>query len=573
MRELSTEKEPSFSTLRQLSWLAPWLFATLTLAVVLSARHGWIMDYGSSLAFWDQWDSEAAKLIKPQLEGTMTTAGFLAPHNEHRIVLHRLWTLFALNVNEERWDNVVSALGMAVLWASFLATMVLIWGRQLATAWMLPVLACLFAINGLPYAWESLTISLQTTFLQFVALTVTAIHATTGSRLTSFRVAIAVITSIAAMGTIASSLITPVVSAAGVVVRWWTIRTDLRNSVVAVCLLSLVAMFGLTVMHVVPGHASMKAQTSSEFITAMGVALSWPIGQSWALVPWLWLPWIALSLVLLRGRPPLNLRWRDADRLFVVLGLFVWIQAAAIAYSRGHGMHELGTRYVESIAIGVLVNVYALWRWVATSRQSAPLRAAKALLAALLTTALILSLNQAAGRARPHIDSRAEQYRVQQQQVATYVNRGDLTALRGQPHLAIPYPNPDRLAALLDDPTIRATLPAVVRERVSVCDLLSAPANDAPLLLHFLPQNCQVAMAELVRLGIVVPDELPHCDDPGFLEAGLRTAIQPRPQQSAGTDDPSQKCRASTAAASVEVATLSSMGHWLQSWRAPRMGS
>ncbi len=103
------------------------LLAGLFLAV-LGAKFYLIAKYGSDLPYWDEWDDVGAFLLRPYLEGHLNLAILLAPHNEHRVLLERLWNLGLFSLNDRQWDARWELVSNAALHA---ATALLIAGLAL----------------------------------------------------------------------------------------------------------------------------------------------------------------------------------------------------------------------------------------------------------------------------------------------------------------------------------------------------------------------------------------------------------------------------------------------------------
>ena len=72
--------------------------------VVLGSRWWAVKSVASAIPYWDQWSAEAELLyLLPWLEHRLDPAVFVAPHNEHRVALTRLYSLALLEANGQ-WD-------------------------------------------------------------------------------------------------------------------------------------------------------------------------------------------------------------------------------------------------------------------------------------------------------------------------------------------------------------------------------------------------------------------------------------------------------------------------------------
>jgi hypothetical protein len=72
--------------------------AGLLAFIYICLVHGlYVFFWGVDVPFWDQWDAEA-EWYKRLVNGTWDLPGLIAPHNEHRTALSRIFkgTLFML---------------------------------------------------------------------------------------------------------------------------------------------------------------------------------------------------------------------------------------------------------------------------------------------------------------------------------------------------------------------------------------------------------------------------------------------------------------------------------------------
>jgi hypothetical protein len=102
-------------------WTLVLLFAVLAGVQLLQ-----VLRFAAAVPFWDQWDSEIALLMKPWVEGELSLAALIAPHNEHRIAFSRLWALLLFELNGREVDNLVGASANTALHA---AVLVLLYAR------------------------------------------------------------------------------------------------------------------------------------------------------------------------------------------------------------------------------------------------------------------------------------------------------------------------------------------------------------------------------------------------------------------------------------------------------------
>lgn len=536
-------------------------------AFILLTRWHWVTTYGSSVAFFDQWETEGTRLLVPWQDGQLAAADLLRSHNEHRIALQRLWTLVAFHANEGQWDNAVEMAGMVAAWAIFLGWVLWTWARRVASPILLPVALVLVAANVLPYAWENLSIALQAAFLQIIALTVLALHLAAQRELTTGRILLLGATCGMALLTVGSGLLTALAALSTLLLRTWIGDRPWQRTALATAVVGSIAALGFGLLAEVPGHAPLRAQDPAAFLHAFSVALSWPFDRSWALVAVLWAPWLVLVACLLFGRQRIPERWRWPDAVMAGLGVWVLLQGAAVAYSRGHGMDALASRYAELMAMGLVVNVYAAWRLVVIQQLPMPLRGLAGLVAVAFTVQSVQGLRRQADLAMPFVEQRAALYRIQLDNVRRFTESGDTSALRGQPWLYIPFPDGERLIAMLSMPALRAILPAPVQPTQPLCDLLDAPAGAGRPRSHVLvrpaPQDCPALRDAMVAAGLAVSRSLPSC---AAANAGVTTLVVRRADVGAGAI---AHCRQDPVLASARAASLGRVSAWLHTWAAP----
>ena len=82
--------------------------------IVIGARAIVINYAGNPTPYADEWDGEAANLLKPYLHGALTTRDLFRAHNEHVIFFTRLLTLGIFNLSGY-WDVVLQMIANAIL--------------------------------------------------------------------------------------------------------------------------------------------------------------------------------------------------------------------------------------------------------------------------------------------------------------------------------------------------------------------------------------------------------------------------------------------------------------------------
>ena len=99
------------------SWL---IYPVAGALFVVGAKCWMIARYGNPTPFWDQWDAEGSLLYPRFFDGSLRLSDLVAAHNEHRILLTRLWSLLLLEL-EGYWDPILQMAANAVLFGGFVA--------------------------------------------------------------------------------------------------------------------------------------------------------------------------------------------------------------------------------------------------------------------------------------------------------------------------------------------------------------------------------------------------------------------------------------------------------------------
>lgn len=438
-----------------------WLACLALYLLVCLVRWQYVVRYGGTVPFWDEWDAGAAYLYKPWVEGTLALSDLWRAHNEHRILPTRLLGL-ALFETVGHWDNGLEARVNVFLFA-FAPALVFRFAQGAPQRWVRAAMgATILALAVLPFSWENFLVGFQSQFYFLLLATLGAIALATARPWSLPANAAMLALVMLACLTSASGLLAAVVCASLYVLRLWLLPRErpVHALVLAAVLLAGAAVAFVTTP-VVPGHQPLRAPDLATLAEVAGRALGWPLKPA----PWaplvLWAPGLVGTGLLLWRR-----RAGGAD-LFM-LGCLAWslLQALAIGYSRGHGLVEVPSRYTDALVPGLLANAWFALRLAAASlqRPAATRGAAFALCATfflVLAWAQVARLSADLGAMR----SRHAHSLIQAANVACYLDSNAPACLQVA-HFHIPYPNAARLQSLLDDPSVRRLL---VRCEIAPC--------------------------------------------------------------------------------------------------------
>ncbi|RKZ55471.1 MAG: hypothetical protein DRR08_24265 [Candidatus Parabeggiatoa sp. nov. 2] len=428
--------------------------------VIFGARLWLIHNFGSPVPFWDQWDAEAAGIFRRWFNNTWTFSDFFAAHNEHRIFFTRILSLLLLVLNERQWDPLLGMVVNALLFSLTAVILIIMLNNLLGKAVQNVMLLTVALLWSVPYAWENTLASFQSQFYMMLLFSLIALWGLLHNNL-SLKWWIGVVFALSACFTVASGffIILPLI-----VLKLYLIVIDAgkRVSHLPTLLVGLIITTGsviliLLILVNVPHHSVLRAGNLNEFMQAFGKALAWP----WITPPWislvLYLPFLALVFrtLWLRRKPS------QAELFVLALGGWVILQAASMAYARGVGGMAPASRYMDILALGVIVNLLAFY-FMAQSWYGLPNRIKPYLntSACLWIGLVILGLGELAVMDSWHaIQNRGLHYEKQLKNTREFIRTGHLSVLQNKPFLHIPYPSAERLAQLLAHPQLRAILP------------------------------------------------------------------------------------------------------------------
>ncbi len=435
---------------------------------VLGARLWLVNRYGNALPYWDQWDGEGGELLRPWLDGQLHPADLFIPHAEHRIVPTRL-TALALAAITGRWDarremifNAALVAAIAVALANLLA------GERRRTAAASLGVAALFA---LPFAWENTLAGFQSQFYYLLGASLLTLWGLGTRPAGSPGWWLGAAGAFGALVCMGSGLL------AAMAVGLWTLcrlvparrgPTGGELATLAVCLAAVA--LGVWTRVPVPQHAGLRVENAGKFVVALGRCLAWPrvTEPAWGLV-------MAAPLALLavaHFARPAAAADPAADRR-LLLGTWVALQAAAMAYARGAGDFPPQSRYMDLLGLGALLSALALPGLVARA-PAGWRRETAAALAGLWGACLLVGLG---GLTEKNFTRDLPERTARQGSGAAaayrYLATGDRRLLLdGPPDDAhVPYPNVPYLLDLLDHPGIRRLLPDPVGKATHLGDL------------------------------------------------------------------------------------------------------
>ena len=468
---------PSMS--RNAALLAGFVVAAVALHIGLVAASA------NSIPFSDEWIAIVDDVLRPSATGQLSPWDLFRSHNEHTMFPTRLLALVALWLNNGQFDNVPVALFNALLYAGAMAAPVFLFFRHAAGPMRL--FAIVLALAALvPVEGEDLIFGFQNQYYFMIAGTAAllwlASKSTSTSNLPLAAFAIVGFITCVSMG---SGFFAAIIAVLVCALRWWREPQHRRALRRHVLVGSVLALFGLVlVLHafVVMKEVGILGDKHLDLdgIRRVFSCLAWPYGANAWLGLLLSAPFAAFVLRVLGRRASMA----PVDWLALGMGLWAGAQICALAFDRHSEATTLASRYLPVMLFWPAMNVYAVFRLVAVIADGNPSRwrtTALSLLPALASAAFIVNVAKLASPSLAAMAVAGQQHQMQAEHIARYVRLGDREALYSPGHMGIPYGNPQKLQSLLDDPAVRAGLPANVRMPLA----LTPAANEVTAFVPF----------------------------------------------------------------------------------------
>ncbi|PJE19002.1 MAG: hypothetical protein CK429_01425 [Mycobacterium sp.] len=394
----------------------------------------------------DQWEGEAAAIYAPYLKGRFSLGDLLAGHNDHHILPTRLLSLIHLELAGEWNTRLEMTLGALVhcaliIWLSVLLISLVSKRHRL-------ILSCFIALLfAIPIGYENLLWGFQSQ-VYFVSLFgLGALVGLSAARPFSWRWAGGICSAILSFLSFGTG-VAAILAAASLVSTQLVvgIRSRCRREVAGVALIWLIAVI-LIIFQV------LSSTTHSNLLIFVKGCVSMATPAGLAMIPAIWLCRRTLAM-----RPPVT------DQAWVIVGMawFVVMQLLLIAYGRGAAF---AIRYLDILILLYPIAIAALLLraetrvgvWSGRRRVwSAP-----AWLFVVVSTLVIFGYYISTVGAVEWSRS------VEQQAVnaRAYFSTGNADHLRdrGGSLFDLSFPSSQRLAAILQDPDVRATLPGDIR--------------------------------------------------------------------------------------------------------------
>jgi hypothetical protein len=427
----------------------PILLGSLFL-ILLGTRVALISYAGSPTPFLDEWEADGARLLKPYMQGNLTTSDLFIPLNEHRIFFTKLLVLVIFKVSGY-WDVVLQMIVNSILDAATVVAIAYTLSRVLCGG--LAVAAIVFStlINAVPFGYDNAVLGFNTHFYLLLTFSFASLWFLSDSPAWSWRWGAGVLCAVGASLCLASGALTFAAAGGAQLLQMACGRRAGLREALGIAVLILVTLVLMTTIPHVPDAEPHKAHSVGQFLAAFVGLASWPAHTALGLV--LILPTLVFLLRTVAHRPTLS------DPRWFTVAMFGWVVSQMLALAAGRALLPLQNRYFDILLIGTTINfVCAFWFF----QRDAPKRGLMTWRSFALATwlfALTLSLTHP----QRHLPNQIEEWRTMlatgTRNVQSYLATGETSFLFRAPAAEVPSFFPKRLRELLDTPEIRSALP------------------------------------------------------------------------------------------------------------------
>jgi hypothetical protein len=431
------------------------LFVSLFL-ILIGARAVVINYAGNTTPYTDESDGEAANLLEPYLKGGLTIGDLFHAHNEHVIFFTRLLTLAIFNLSGY-WDVVLQMIANAILDAATVVAISYALSRPLRGGWALVAMILSALVNAFPLSYDNILLGFNTHFYLLLAFSFASLWFMADSGAWSPRWAAGVLFALASFLCMASGALTlAAVIGLHLIQAACGRRGGTREWLGIAALAAATVVLASLIPHA-PSSDVYGAHSLRQFLSAVFELASWPAPPNLGAL--MALPSALFCLRTFADRPALS------DARWFNVAAFGWILTQFVAFAAGRALIPVENRYLDSLLIGLAVNMTSFF-WLVGSDAASGKR--KIWWSAALAAWLVIVAASLVRPAHPlpgSMDLRRQTADVQERNLRFYLATGDGSYLAGAPLIDIPYPEATRLRELLDAPELRAALPPELLSR------------------------------------------------------------------------------------------------------------
>jgi hypothetical protein len=431
-----------------------WTTALALSVFVFGCKLIQLKKYSVSLPFWDEWDSNGPQLLKPFYENSLSFDHFFSLHNEHRILIPRIFSLLLLGANEI-WDPQLLMVANAFICSVTVALVYKFISHEQEYFHSVLLAISIGFIFAVPFSWTSLLVAFQSQFFLMIIFSILSFWMFSQHEPLSRKWNLGVFYALCAYLSLSSGLLGLPAVIGGIIIVVISSGQSNKREISALVILVALFVLGYAIHINGSGQGDMGAKSLAEFFVSFGKSLAWPYTDRPILAILMFAPFICVLLVMVM-RSGIDAR---KNMFLIILGIFILGQTLAIAYIRGAGGNSPANRYVELLIFGPLINFASL---IHLSKIAQKWKLRKYFYWASSTWVLIALMGlgaQAQLVFSNGLVSWHSQNIIAKNNISNYVKTRDKKHLENKPGFQISYPAPDNLIKILDDETLRDVIP------------------------------------------------------------------------------------------------------------------
>ena len=406
---------------------------------------------------WDQWEAEVVALYPKWVAGTLNIRDLLSCHNEHRILITRIYNLTLFAINGNQWSIIQEVRINALLHVATLTIFLSILGSELKSGYRWILAGFGVIAFSIPYAYENTLCGFQSQFYFLLLDGILVLAAASFLKGWPCIVSVAVL-SLLAPFTMASGplAILPVVVVMGIkVFRNRQENQPVSKEVILIGLLLAEVAIAILLTPKVAAHQQFKAHDLAQSFKAMVQISAWPFPSHLLFALLLQAPLVGYMINFVR-------RIRSANPweyfLFAII-LWLWLQFASLA--AGRALLVWSPRYMDIYVLSSILGVTVLL--ILLNFTDKAKKKTLVIIPALWISILAVGFLCKTISVRDQLRFIAKLTEIQKKNLALYL-QGDEAGLNVEPVLYRPYPDPARLKWILSQEENRRIAEPVFKE-------------------------------------------------------------------------------------------------------------
>ena len=443
----------------------------------LGAKWTVIHQYGSDIPYMDQWNGEGTAIILPWLEGEWNfIESFWEPHNEHRIGWTRLWSLGWVLLNDQ-WDPLLVTTVNSIVHLSVGLVLIFIlrkffYGKMY---WLGPLI--IVSIYSIPIAWENTLQAFQIQVYLSLGCALFVLSTLTNCKLNSFSGVLGVIMAFAGIPCLSAAFAPPAAILIVRNLRAYKSRTLDKHDILvsATCLITL--FLALLSINSTPGHEPFHAQSFFQFIEFFIKICSIPFHQEhWFLrlvaASLLQAPFLLFIVKLFRKN---GKDWQKCELTLFALGTWLFLQTAAISYSRGN--IGIGTRHLDTFAILLVTNATSLIYLINLPIKNSRFKI-KSLSIIWTTLACIGLVSFSRSEIKSNLVNFPHTLRTMKVHIHDFITENNATKFQQVPISSLPFISHPFMMNFLQNEKVKNILPVGIRKPVNFTEFKNIGFNN-----------------------------------------------------------------------------------------------